>query len=57
MFRDISIDKQHAAKLEVFDIVLGSLYMACFVVELFGLAAALMVRYTTNFPTVDDNEY
>ncbi|EJD01846.1 uncharacterized protein FOMMEDRAFT_20621 [Fomitiporia mediterranea MF3/22] len=43
-FRDISVDNDHAAKLEVFDIVLGSLYMATFVIELFGLAAASMQK-------------
>ncbi|THH04075.1 hypothetical protein EW145_g5792 [Phellinidium pouzarii] len=43
-FRDISIDKEHAAKLEVFDIVLGSLYMATFAIELFGLAAAVLQK-------------
>lgn len=44
MFRDISIDKQHAVRLEVFDIVLGILYMVIFVIELFGLAASFLQK-------------
>jgi len=43
-FRDISIDKNHATRLEVFDIVLGSLYMATFTIELFGLVSAYLQR-------------
>ncbi|KAI5121937.1 hypothetical protein M0805_000266 [Coniferiporia weirii] len=41
-FKDISIDKNYAAKLEIFDIVLGSLYMATLAVELLGLLGAAM---------------
>lgn len=43
-FRDISIDKDHAVKLEIFDIVLGALYMVAFAIELLGLIGAGMVR-------------
>jgi len=43
-FRDISIDKQHATKLAVFDIVLGALYMATCAVELLGMAGAAFQR-------------
>jgi len=39
-FRDISIDKQHAPKLQTFDIVLGTLYIASFVIEVLGIVAA-----------------
>ena len=42
-FRDISIDKNNAPKLQVFDIVLGSLYMAAVAVELLGLLGAILV--------------
>ena len=33
-------------KLEIFDIVLGSLYMIAFAIELLGLIGAAMVRAT-----------
>ena len=37
------MDKQHAVRLEVFDIVLGALYMTILVIEIFGLVSAFMV--------------
>ncbi|KAH8112803.1 hypothetical protein DFH11DRAFT_1604030 [Phellopilus nigrolimitatus] len=43
-FRDISVDKDHAAKLEVFDIVLGTMYMVAFAVEFFGMTAAIVQK-------------
>lgn len=43
-FEDISVDKQHATRLQVFDIVLGSLYMGALAVELLGMAGAYLQR-------------
>jgi len=43
-FRDITVDKQHATKLAVFDIVLGALYMATFAIELLGGVGALVQK-------------
>lgn len=47
-FRDITIDKNHAVRLEVFDIVLGVLYMVIVVIEAFGLLAAFLVRVSVH---------
>ncbi|KIP03287.1 hypothetical protein PHLGIDRAFT_20272 [Phlebiopsis gigantea 11061_1 CR5-6] len=42
-FQDINVDKDHAKpKFETLDIVLGSLYIAACVFELFGVIAAVM---------------
>ncbi|OCB87290.1 hypothetical protein A7U60_g5619 [Sanghuangporus baumii] len=43
-FRDISVDDDLSVRLEIFDIVLGALYMTVLAVELFGLAAATMQK-------------
>lgn len=42
-FKDISVDKGNAPKLQIFDIVLGALYMAALAVELIGLLGAALV--------------
>lgn len=42
-FRDISLDKQHAPKLQTFDIVLGTLYLVSCVIEALGIVAAVTV--------------
>ncbi len=42
-FRDISIDKKDAPKLQTFDIVLGALYLVSFVIEVLGIGAAAVV--------------
>jgi len=41
-FRDVGPDRNHAARIVVFDIVLGVLYSIAAVVEAFGVAAAVM---------------
>jgi len=41
-FQDISVDKDHAPRLQTFDIVLGSLYIGTCVLELFGVIAAFL---------------
>ncbi|TDL27908.1 hypothetical protein BD410DRAFT_761125 [Rickenella mellea] len=43
-FRDISVDKSNAPRLQVFDIVLGSLYLFIGCIELFGTVAAYMQK-------------
>ncbi|KAJ7130330.1 hypothetical protein C8R44DRAFT_978441 [Mycena epipterygia] len=44
-FRSINIDKQEGApKLATFEIVLGAIYMAIFVIETFGVTAAVLQR-------------
>ena len=45
-FRDISIDKKNAPRLQTFDIVLGILYLVSCVIEVLGIVAALMVFET-----------
>lgn len=48
-FRDISFDDDLSVRLEIFDIVLGSLYMTVFAIELFGLAAAVTVSTSSRY--------
>ncbi|KLO09989.1 hypothetical protein SCHPADRAFT_800499, partial [Schizopora paradoxa] len=43
-FRDISIDKKNAPKLQTFDIVLGILYLVSCVIEVLGIGAALLQK-------------
>ena len=45
-FRDISIDRKNAPRLQTFDIVLGILYLVSCVIEVLGIVAALMVFKT-----------